>query len=149
MIGSRRNSYDSLAWQTPALGFTAQAFLLTIALSADASSVARILAALLALIVALLAIQLLMKHEHMELIDSGLLEKLEKQLGIADALGVTPHTPAANRRKGLKLNSGKKIASNFVVNTHSPRLWTWGLALFGATSLAIIVATLIDETIFT
>lgn len=154
VIATRRLGYDQMLWQTPVLGFTAQAFLLTIALAPDSSRLARLLSAVLALVVALLSIQLLRKHQHMELIDSVLLERIERELGIASALSVAPeaplapHTPARERRLGLRLRDERVLRGSWLVDLHSPLLWTWGLALFGLVSFAIIVLTALDVSWF-
>ncbi len=61
-VASRRASIDAMRWQTPALGMTAQAFLLTLALAPDSSRLARLLASALSLILALMVMQLMAKH---------------------------------------------------------------------------------------
>jgi hypothetical protein len=92
-IASRRAGLDSMMWQTPALGMTAQAFLITLALGAGSSRWARLLAALLSLILALMVMQLMAKHRRNELLDSVLLEELEGRFGVATLLGFPPHSP--------------------------------------------------------
>lgn len=77
IVASRRQTYDTMLWQTPVLSLTAQAFLLTIALGANIYPGARILAALLSLVAALASIQLLEKHRHFERGDSEFLNKFE------------------------------------------------------------------------
>lgn len=145
VLASRRVAYDQMAWQTPALAFTAQAFLMTIALSGG-STWTRIVAAALALIVALLSIQLLKKHHHMELIDSVLLEQLEDRLGIAAALRRPPlHAEPKRRRAGLKRTSGAPLGGGVLVDKDAPRLWIAGQWLFAATSAGVIVAALVDS----
>lgn len=143
VIAQRRLGYDQMAWQTPALSFTALAFLFAIALGSNQSEAARLLSALLALVVSLLSIQLLRKHHHMELIDSLILERLEERLGVATAIGLEsqPHTPAAARATGLTVE-GEPLRSGPLVRRHSPGFWTAGLALFALGSVGVIVITL-------
>lgn len=62
VLESRRQSHDSMMWQVPALGLTAQAFLFTVALDAGSSRMARLIASALALSVALMSIQLMDKQ---------------------------------------------------------------------------------------
>ena len=78
IISARRTNMDSMMWQTPALSLTAQAFLLTIALSSDSSTFAVVLASFLALVSSLAAMQLMMKHRLHEIQDSGLLKVFEE-----------------------------------------------------------------------
>jgi|SRR6266496_1936795 len=56
-LAARRTAFDTLMWQIPTIGLTAQAFLLTIALGAGSSRWARMVAGSLALVTALVAIQ--------------------------------------------------------------------------------------------
>jgi hypothetical protein len=66
-------------WQVPALGLTAQAFLLNIALAHDSARLARAIAALLGMTTAALSMQLMAKHRANEVQDSRLLENLEQE----------------------------------------------------------------------
>jgi hypothetical protein len=154
VIADRRLGYDQMAWQTPALGFTAQAFLLTIALGPDSSRTARLLSATLALVVALLSIQLLRKHHFMELIDSVILERIERDHGIAAALAVGReswpahvHAQARDRVLGLTLRGGGGVRAGWMAGRDSPLLWTWGLALFALVALVVIVLTLFRPSV--
>lgn len=81
-LNSRRDSYNSLLWQTPVLSLTAQAFLFTIALSKDVTVTGRKIAASLALIVAIASIQLLTKHRFGEVYHAKLLQRIEKERGL-------------------------------------------------------------------
>lgn len=144
VIAQRRLGYDQMAWQTPALSFTAQAFLFSIALGADTSPEARLLASLLALAVALLSIQLLAKHHHMELIDSVILENIEKKLGLTEALERAPHSPAIRRRAGLRLQNGNPIEGDCLTKPDSPKLWTAGLGLFAVGALVVAAVAIVD-----
>lgn len=81
-LNARRDSFNSLLWQTPVLSLTAQAFLFIIALSQNVSDAARKIAASLALIVAIASIQLLTKHRFNEVDHADLLQKLENEQGL-------------------------------------------------------------------
>lgn len=72
-LNTRRDSFNSLLWQTPVLSLTAQAFLFIIALSQNVSDAARKVAAGLALIAAIASIQLLTKHRFNEVEHAKLL----------------------------------------------------------------------------
>lgn len=80
-LNARRDSLNSLVWQTPVLSLTAQAFLFTIALSKDVSTTAQKIAAGLAFFVAVSSFQLLIKHRTNEQDHAKLLEKVETEHG--------------------------------------------------------------------
>jgi hypothetical protein len=63
-LAARRVSYDTMMWQTPALGMTAQAFLLTLALGGQTTTTGRMVAAVLAAALAAMTMQLLAKHRY-------------------------------------------------------------------------------------
>ena len=71
MLTLRQLGHDSVAWQTPGLSLTAQAFLLTIALGADSSSLARVISAVIGAGVGLLAMQLMAKHRVLGALELG------------------------------------------------------------------------------
>lgn len=81
VLNARRDSFNSLLWQTPALSLTAQAFLFTIILSTDSATADRLVASLLALITAVVSVQLLAKHRYMEARHAKLLSQHESSLG--------------------------------------------------------------------
>lgn len=76
IVANRRQTYDTLLWQSPALCLTAQAFLMIIILSGEAD-IKRILAAILSLLVSIATYLLIKKHRSLEIHDSRLLEKFE------------------------------------------------------------------------
>jgi len=65
-LNARRDSFNTLVWQTPVLSMTAQAFLFTIILSVSVPEWGRIIAAILASISSLFSLQLFAKHRFME-----------------------------------------------------------------------------------
>ncbi|MCI0563966.1 MAG: NUDIX domain-containing protein, partial [Nitrososphaera sp.] len=56
VLNARRDSFNNLLWQTPALSLTAQAFLFTIILSTDSAPTDRMVASLLAFITAVVSV---------------------------------------------------------------------------------------------
>jgi hypothetical protein len=134
-----------MIWQTPVLSFTAEAFLFLIALSSGATETSRLISAVLALAVAVASIQLLLKHEHMELIDSVLLETIEDKLKLAETVGVANpfHTAAKLRRAGLVRGDGKPVEAPWPTDLQSPFWWTMALCLFAAAAVAVIAITLV------
>ena len=71
----RRQSYDQMMWQVPGLSLAAQSFLLTIALGANSTPVARLVSGLLAFMAAVATVQLLLKQRYGELQWSMWLER--------------------------------------------------------------------------
>jgi hypothetical protein len=135
-ITARRSSFDSMMWQVPALAVTAQAFLLTIALGSSTASIARQFAAGLALVLALMAIQLMAKHRFLEEVDSILAEKLEEAWHIPNTLGVAAHARASSR---VVINQRR---FHWWISRSSYRIWTSGLSLFALVDLSAgLIAT--------
>lgn len=82
IISDRRISQDELMWQVPALSFTAQAFLFTIALGSGISMESRLISSFLIIISSSMSLQLMSKHRYLEIENSRLLENIEKKLVI-------------------------------------------------------------------
>ncbi|MEU8184900.1 hypothetical protein AB0B85_12085 [Micromonospora sp. NPDC049044] len=139
VVGARRTSLDTMMWQVPALATAAQAFLLTIALQAGGSTPAQAVSAVLGAILALLSAQLMAKHRHLEMSDSRLAERIERQLGLAQGLEVPPH--AAGR---LRLGDHQP----WWIRLSSYRLWLFGVASFGVADLVIALDAIAGLGIF-
>ena len=137
VVANRRLGYDTLMWQVPAISFTAQAFLFSIALG-PSNYLARFMAAFLAFVIACISMQLMSKHRHHEEIDSRLLEQFEKKQHIDMLFDCSPHTSSMRRAEVV----GK--GSNWIIRQSSYRLWMFGLTLFAITSITVIVIDLID-----
>jgi hypothetical protein len=100
VIAARRTAFDTLMWQVPALGLAAQAFLLTIAYGSDSSQLARCISGSLAAVVALVAIQTMLKHRANEKTDNLTLKAMEVAAGISVGSG-NPHDAPAVRAKAI------------------------------------------------
>lgn len=125
-LNDRRDSHNSLLWQTPVLSLTAQAFLFTIALSGQVSSTARSIAASLALLVALGSIQLLIKHRWHERDLAVQLEKIEDERGLI---------PINKRRKpDVTMNP-----ETWLARLPSYCVWLCLLAVFGIAALLVLL----------
>lgn len=127
-MAARRSGFDAMMWQTPALGMTAQAFLLTLALGPGTARWARLISAVLSLVLSLMVMQLMAKHRQNEVCESRRLEQLEAKLRFKENFGFLPHAihKAANADKRFW-------------NASSYRLWMAGLALFAIVAAVIIV----------
>jgi hypothetical protein len=129
-VANRRTAFDTLMWQVPALGLTAQAFLLTLAYGASSSEAARLVASVLALAVAVAAIQTMRKHQANELTDARMLESIECTVGITVA-GAHPHAKPEARAKAVE----NKEFEKWSVRKRSFQLWVWSLRLFAGAAL--------------
>lgn len=130
VLSSRRLGYDSLMWQTPVLGLTAQAFLFNVALGPNSSRFARVIASVLALVTSLISIQLMVKHHHFENADSKFLQDIERKLHLPQYHGKPEDRQSAH---------GKELRWFVRVRAHT--VWIGGLALFGIAALVILYAT--------
>lgn len=143
VVAERRSSYDAMMWQTPALGMTAQAFLLTLGLAPDTSGTARAVAALLSAVISLMVVQLLGKHRRNELLDTLALADMESRLGLPEHLGFHPH--ARDRYLAAHHASADRSARTTLLGPRrfwkmsSFRLWCYGQYVLGLASLGILV----------
>lgn len=137
VVASRRLGYDTSMWQVPALSFTAQAFLFTIALSAS-SNVARLIAASLALVIALISLQLMAKHRYHETIDARLLEAFEADMNLKGFFHCLPHERPVYRAEQVG------VKSQWFQHLSSYRVWMSGLAVFAIASIGIIIFIFIN-----
>lgn len=135
-LAARRASYDTLLWQTPALGLTAQAFLLTLALGAQVSPLGRAVAAALASGLALMTLQLMSKHRQHETRDAKLFEQIEDEHHFAALIGHKLHGPPPTAR--LTGRSPAALARRFS-RTSSYRLWLTGQLAFFVVGLVVVV----------
>jgi hypothetical protein len=81
VVAARRQNFESMVWQVPALSLTAQAFLLVIALGSGSGHLARIAAGLLSAVTALMSVQLLLRQRLHERADSIWLNNFEDSRG--------------------------------------------------------------------
>jgi len=135
-LASRRQVYDTLMWQVPALSLSGQAFLFTIALGSGSSTAARIIASLLAFIIAVISMQLMSKHRFHEELNSRLLERFENTYGLSRWLGFPFHNPR-------DVNAVIRVRASIFVRRSSYRIWMAGLGLFAIASLIVIALTLV------
>lgn len=134
-LAARRTAYDTLMWQVPALSLSGQAFLFTIALGPGSSPAARLASALLAFILAVISMQLMSKHRYHEELNSRLLEAFEREMGLTTLMGLAFHSPR-------ELRARFPVKANGFTRRSSYRIWMFGLGLFAAASIGVMVATL-------
>lgn len=130
MISARINEADSKMWQAPSLTLTAQAFLLTITLSADFDSAGHIVGAALGALIAWMSLQLMSKHRFFHQLDTAMLDELEKQ---TDLLGVSQYAwpPQVQLPTKTWLDKRRSIV-----------VWKRGIIVIFAVNVALIPATI-------
>lgn len=144
-IASRRTAFDTLMWQVPTLGLAAQAFLLTIAYGPTSSQVARCVSGALAAVVAVVAIQTMLKHRANEKTDNLILKEMEVVAGISIGSAVNPHDAPGVRARAVD----NRLIDNRFTQGRSARLWVTSLLCFGLAGLAALVLAVADPSILT
>jgi hypothetical protein len=136
VYGNQFGTYTTLLWQVPALGLTAQAFLLTIALG-DRSNGTTIMASGISIVVALASI-FLMKNQRGHAIDHrALLQRVSGDLAVRLdwELGLATKTRWFHRRPPVDARNVWRVSLfNYVV-------WMACMALFVIADGAIILST--------
>lgn len=140
LVATRRLHWDNLIWQVPVLSLTAQAFLFTIALGADTSRFARVIAASLSLVVTFLSITLMARHRQAALADQKWLEQYDEDHRPELVQQVHGQT-FAKRRDEQPLEAGWMDA--IIPIYPGFRTWVVGLSLFGMAAAAVLLVTLL------
>lgn len=131
VVAARRQNFDSMVWQVPALSLTAQAFLLVIALGSGSGHLARIAAGLLSAVTALMSVQLLLRQRLHEVADARWLHDFENSRG---------WKPVHQRPAARVAAAG--IQPRGLARLPSHQLWITGLGLFGTIGLASALVAL-------
>jgi len=113
IIAARRQSYDTLLWQVPALGIAAQSFLFSAALSKDASKPLSVCLWMLSATIGFAVVFLFRRLRLNEVADAKILEEYE----------------TANAEKGFLVAHGKKRVAGWSA------YWVWMLLLSGFVAL--------------
>lgn len=145
-LEGRRANLDSMMWQTPALGMTAQAFLFTISLSPDTTRLSRIIACLLSVLLSGLVMHLMAKHRLHEIMDAMLLERIEDELGFASGVGASPHARPVGRHAHDKSEAEARISRSTpgprrIWDVSSYDMWMAGQGLFVVAAVGIAALT--------
>jgi hypothetical protein len=77
IVAARRQGYDSLLWQTPALAIAAQSFLLAAAVGSEQTALLKVVFSAAAFLVGISALQLFARLRYLEVYDSRLLLRFE------------------------------------------------------------------------
>jgi hypothetical protein len=131
VVAARRQNFDSMLWQVPALSLTAQAFLLVIALGSGSGHLARIAAGLLSAVTALMSVQLLLRQRLHEEADARWLHDFEDS-----------HDWEPIHRRPSERVAAVGMRARGLAKLPSHQLWLIGLVLFGAIGLAAAASAL-------
>lgn len=123
-------------WQTPTLGLTAQAFLFTVSLDPAVAPTSRALAAGLGAVVALLSLQLMIKHQFHLMLDRAKLNDLEKDLRL-EGVGLRRWGYDESGNYSCELPGAPK--STRVSRLRSAMLWKWGLSIFAVADITVLI----------
>jgi hypothetical protein len=132
IVAQRRMQWDSLVWQVPVLSLTAQAFLLTIALSSGNGQFARVISAGLAMCAAVFSMNIMASHRQAEIMDAHWLQAYEE----ANDLPALHGQPWAAGRRDIRVARGIDQFRSF-------RVWMFGFSLFAVAALASLVIALV------
>jgi hypothetical protein len=132
IMAARRQAFDTMMWQVPALSLTAQSFLLSLAYGGQSSRLAAAVAGGLSTVIAVMSIQLLLRHRQNELTDSVILNQIELEHGWREVF-------ASGERRAVAAGLQRRR----FIRVRSFRLWAGGLGVFGVTgALAFVLAIL-------
>jgi hypothetical protein len=130
-------SYTTLLWQVPALGLTAQAFLLTIALGGSRHSGARIMASGISILVALAAVELMHFQRGRAINHAELLRRVSEKLSLRKLLGDSMELEDAMPKKTNAQNVWE-------VDHIMYHVWKWCMISFAIADGFIIVSAVFN-----
>jgi hypothetical protein len=150
IVANRRQQWDTLLWQMPKMALTGEAFLFTISLGASTSQTGRIVASLLALVVAIASLHSLSGHRLSELTDSGWLHEHEQSCGAPELHGLSWR----ERRMRVVQDQLKSesLTDRLVARSYrfrSIQVWFWTMVLITVTALAVLVIAAIHPSLLT
>lgn len=128
IISARINEADAKMWQVPGLTMTAQAFLLTITLSADFKMGAHIVGAGMGALIAWMSYQLMSKHRHFHQLDTAMLRYLEERIGLS-SISIYGWPPQV-----------VEPPSTWLIRRRSVSVWKRGIAVIGIVNMLLIPA---------
>ena len=140
IVANRRQQWDTLLWQMPTMALTGEAFLFTISLGGSTSQAGRIVASILALVVAVASLHSLSAHRLSELADSQWLHEHELLRGAAEVHGVSWR----ERRMAVirdQLQS-PELTDRLVARTYrfrSIEVWFWTMVFIALTATSVLI----------
>lgn len=141
----REMEQDAMLWETPTIALTAQAFLLTIALNKESSSIAVYVSAALGILVAVMSMQLMAKHRFLNEMDRAQLHRLEEVLGLPHISRRSYFYPNGEYEVPAELSTaGRKAPEEGPLQRlGSYNFWIRGLAAFALVNVAILAIELL------
>lgn len=143
-VASRRAGFDQMAWQVPIISLTAQAFLFTLALGPDTSRTARLISAVLALLVTVLSMILMARHRQADVADGRWLAELEREGRLGDSQ-IAHSQPWRDRRNATSIWAGSPL--ELLKRAPAFKIWQAGLFMFALAALVVIAITLFVPTL--
>jgi hypothetical protein len=141
---SQFGSYTTMLWQVPALGLTAQAFLMTIALGSDSSNVARVIAALLSVIISVASTQLMHDQRGHAMNHGEVALRISRKLQLAKDIGGVQIEDAKPKRADAETVWA-------AVDHRIYHIWTQFLILFimaDAVIIGLVIASAVAHRTF-
>lgn len=149
VLEGRRAQADGFTWSVPALSIAGEALLLTIALNAGTTNVARLVAAIVGVAAAFGAAQFFAKqarlfdlYEAAIEVDGGIVGLPSAQTDALEALPIPPNTTWAKR--DWARTSGRSLPiergwwfPRWLTNSHSGQVWVLILLLFATVDLLL------------
>ena len=130
-VSARHSAHITIMWQAPSLAVAAEAFLLTIALSAQSSTTSRIAVSVLGITIATLASHFMAKHRLASVRDGQILSDLIKKLDMADVFDVAD-----------------RVKSTWLSRRSSYLTWRVGLVFFIIVNAAVLVVSIVHPEAF-
>jgi hypothetical protein len=138
---SQFGSYTTLLWQVPALGLTAQAFLMTIVLGTG-SDAARYLTSALSIIIAFASSRLMHDQRARAINHAELAKRISYRLSITNLIGGSFGLSDAVPRQGVDAQNV------WATNRFIYGVWIGCMLLFAVTSALVIIALFSGQTWF-
>ena len=145
IVASRRQQWDTLLWQVPTMALTGEAFLFTISLGGSTSQTGRIVASILALVVAVASLHSLAAHRISELADSVWLHEHEQERGASEIHGLSwrdRRLRVVREQLASKSLTDRLVARSYVFR--SIQVWFWTMSSISVTALVVLVIVSID-----
>lgn len=143
---SQFGSYTTLLWQVPALGLTAQAFLMTIVLGAGSPSTgdaARYIASALSIIVAFASVYLMHNQRARAINHAELAKRISYTLSLTNLLG------GSFGLRDAVPDKGADAQNVWAINRVTYGIWVRCMCLFGITDSIVIISLLLGTSWFT
>ncbi len=144
IVASRRQQWDTLLWQMPTMALTGEAFLFTISLGGNTSQTGRIVASVLALVVAVASLHSLSAHRLSELTESRWLHEHEILQGAQEVHGLSWRERRMETVRDQL--ASENLTDRLVARTYRFRsivVWFWTMVLIAVTALAVLAIAIV------